>query len=148
MSVLVFFIKQKTAYDRRISDWSSDVCSSDLGMPVRPAALVEAGLATDDELPTLTVDPPRHLETSADRFAVLGDVLPLAPLNEVVSFGDLIVVAGAADAVRALARRRRPRGNDREVASYVPAPNAARVAPDRGRPGARGVGKRGDQRGE
>src|SRR3546814_7782941 len=28
--VLVFFFKQKTAYEMRISDWSSDVCSSDL----------------------------------------------------------------------------------------------------------------------
>src|SRR3546814_9203245 len=27
---IVFFFKQKTAYERRISDWSSDVCSSDL----------------------------------------------------------------------------------------------------------------------
>src|SRR3546814_9563409 len=27
---LIFFFKQKTAYDMRISDWSSDVCSSDL----------------------------------------------------------------------------------------------------------------------
>src|SRR3546814_4655637 len=26
----MFFFKQKTAYDMRISDWSSDVCSSDL----------------------------------------------------------------------------------------------------------------------
>src|SRR3546814_6821400 len=26
----LFFFKQKTAYERRISDWSSDVCSSDL----------------------------------------------------------------------------------------------------------------------
>src|SRR3546814_5467792 len=26
-----FFFKQKTAYEVRISDWSSDVCSSDLG---------------------------------------------------------------------------------------------------------------------
>src|SRR3546814_2344892 len=26
----VFFVKQKTAYEMRISDWSSDVCSSDL----------------------------------------------------------------------------------------------------------------------
>src|SRR3546814_4043457 len=26
-----FFCKQKTAYEMRISDWSSDVCSSDLG---------------------------------------------------------------------------------------------------------------------
>src|SRR3546814_5650411 len=28
--VCFFFFKQKTAYERRISDWSSDVCSSDL----------------------------------------------------------------------------------------------------------------------
>src|SRR3546814_4027419 len=30
-----FFFKQKTAYELRISDWSSDVCSSDLGRPFR-----------------------------------------------------------------------------------------------------------------
>src|SRR3546814_3148426 len=29
--VVFFFFKQKTAYGMRISDWSSDVCSSDLG---------------------------------------------------------------------------------------------------------------------
>src|SRR3546814_8244552 len=29
-SGLFFFFKQKTAYEMRISDWSSDVCSSDL----------------------------------------------------------------------------------------------------------------------
>src|SRR3546814_12088582 len=29
-SVVIFFFKQKTAYEMRISDWSSDVCSSDL----------------------------------------------------------------------------------------------------------------------
>src|SRR3546814_3376034 len=28
--VIFFFFKQKTAYELRISDWSSDVCSSDL----------------------------------------------------------------------------------------------------------------------
>src|SRR3546814_1335255 len=31
MIFIVFFFKQKTAYEMRISDWSSDVCSSDLG---------------------------------------------------------------------------------------------------------------------
>src|SRR3546814_5686866 len=31
-----FFFKQKTAYEMRISDWSSDVCSSDLGFPGGP----------------------------------------------------------------------------------------------------------------
>src|SRR3546814_6593318 len=30
VSVISFFFKQKTAYEMRISDWSSDVCSSDL----------------------------------------------------------------------------------------------------------------------
>src|SRR3546814_1198818 len=30
MYVNIFFFKQKTAYEMRISDWSSDVCSSDL----------------------------------------------------------------------------------------------------------------------
>src|SRR3546814_10011958 len=29
--LFIFFFKQKTAYEMRISDWSSDVCSSDLG---------------------------------------------------------------------------------------------------------------------
>src|SRR3546814_6959833 len=35
-----FFFKQKTAYEMRISDWSSDVCSSDLPVaPMRPASV-------------------------------------------------------------------------------------------------------------
>src|SRR3546814_4026350 len=32
---IFFFFKQKTAYEMRISDWSSDVCSSDLGASIR-----------------------------------------------------------------------------------------------------------------
>src|SRR3546814_4539307 len=35
MLIVCFFFKQKTAYEMRISDWSSDVCSSDL-LPVDP----------------------------------------------------------------------------------------------------------------
>src|SRR3546814_3834706 len=34
----IFFFKQKTAYEMRISDWSSDVCSSDLADIERLAA--------------------------------------------------------------------------------------------------------------
>src|SRR3546814_3300481 len=30
VELVVFFVKQRTAYEVRISDWSSDVCSSDL----------------------------------------------------------------------------------------------------------------------
>src|SRR3546814_10875291 len=36
---MFFFFKQKTAYEMRISDWSSDVCSSDLAT-TRPQATV------------------------------------------------------------------------------------------------------------
>src|SRR3546814_4065092 len=32
---VIFFFKQKTAYEMRISDWSSDVCSSDLSKRIR-----------------------------------------------------------------------------------------------------------------
>src|SRR3546814_2258671 len=39
----VFFFKQKTAYEMRISDWSSDVCSSDLRRDAE-AARRDAGL--------------------------------------------------------------------------------------------------------
>src|SRR3546814_7670917 len=39
--VVFFFFKQKTAYEMRISDWSSDVCSSDL---FKPGRLEEAEL--------------------------------------------------------------------------------------------------------
>src|SRR3546814_1818637 len=38
-----FFFKQKTAYEMRISDWSSDVCSSDL-----PATAMSTAPADDD----------------------------------------------------------------------------------------------------
>src|SRR3546814_6888137 len=41
--LVFFFFKQKTAYEMRISDWSSDVCSSDLTHPLR--IRVEEGLA-------------------------------------------------------------------------------------------------------
>src|SRR3546814_12482788 len=34
--ILFFFFKQKTAYEMRISDWSSDVCSSDLARRKSP----------------------------------------------------------------------------------------------------------------
>src|SRR3546814_10826783 len=67
--LVFFFFKQKTAYEMRISDWSSDVCSSDLAdplalltrvevhasslqllMPVRLLAPVRAGLGEGEQI--------------------------------------------------------------------------------------------------
>src|SRR3546814_9641896 len=49
-----FCFKQKTAYEMRISDWSSDVCSSDLPQPLAKPdrGRVAAMLAADAELDT------------------------------------------------------------------------------------------------
>src|SRR3546814_20404969 len=41
--VFFFFFKQKTAYEMRISDWSSDVCSSDLRPAARRRLALEGG---------------------------------------------------------------------------------------------------------
>src|SRR3546814_4141323 len=49
--LLFFFFKQKTAYEMRISDWSSDVCSSDL---IRQLLLAEAE--------RLAIDPGERLD--------------------------------------------------------------------------------------
>src|SRR3546814_6673999 len=54
MFCIFFFFKQKTAYEMRISDWSSDVCSSDLS-PVRSRRCTH--LIADDSL-RRTRDPP------------------------------------------------------------------------------------------
>src|SRR3546814_4061014 len=48
MVCVFFFFKQKTAYEMRISDWSSDVCSSDLSKPE------ESGLLFRDLLINVT----------------------------------------------------------------------------------------------
>src|SRR3546814_9569653 len=58
-----FFFKQKTAYEMRISDWSTDVCSSDLpvaayhaGLPAeRRAAVQHDFVASEDGIVTATV---------------------------------------------------------------------------------------------
>src|SRR3546814_9982679 len=67
----IFFFKQKTAYDMRISDWSSDVCSSDLfqcrilhlGPPATPALDLPARLLVQFaglRAQPFRADPPRR----------------------------------------------------------------------------------------
>src|SRR3546814_1400428 len=70
LCVVIFFFKQKTAYEMRISDWSSDVCSSDLvGLPrsKRYDSTIEhmlqfmPALAAEVEVNAISgMDPTRH----------------------------------------------------------------------------------------
>src|SRR3546814_12810467 len=81
----VFFFKQNTAYDMLISDWSSDVCSSDLeiafqlapfgngavcpGWPQQHFAAVEIHLYVGNADAGAASDAPRHLPV--ERFGAL-----------------------------------------------------------------------------
>src|SRR3546814_4216063 len=75
-----FFFKQKTAYEMRISDWSSDVCSSDLLFIAiterRPLALWQRHrtLALVDEDGVVITD--RRLGRFATLPIVIGDGAP------------------------------------------------------------------------
>src|SRR3546814_10433515 len=59
--VFFFFFKQKTAYEVRISDWSSDVCSSDLCPPLD---------GIDDNLSDLSCSTMPHTPAAACRACV------------------------------------------------------------------------------
>src|SRR3546814_8149663 len=50
------FFRQRTAYERRISDWSSDVCSSDLSLNAR--GLSDASAASNPVTPTASSPAP------------------------------------------------------------------------------------------
>src|SRR3546814_1405770 len=75
------FFKQKTAYEMRISDWSSDVCSSDLAGDHSEAAAGVAGARRLDSsverqqvgLPGDLVDAPRHVTNQVEVGLAVGD---------------------------------------------------------------------------
>src|SRR3546814_6760949 len=51
-----FFFKQKTAYEMRISDWSSDVCSSDLAeINLRAGDIANMGFAREAGVPVILI---------------------------------------------------------------------------------------------
>src|SRR3546814_8318692 len=71
-----FFFKQKTAYEMRISDWSSDVCSSDLRLfaPRHPAGRDDRCEGGDAAKPRRVAQADRQRAVPAHRMA--GDRLP------------------------------------------------------------------------
>lgn len=69
------------------------------GMPVRPSALVKAGVAEPGRTADVRLSAKHHLERPSDRLVALADIIPVAPLREVLSFGDLVMAVGTADVV-------------------------------------------------
>src|SRR3546814_9429096 len=56
--VFFFFFKQKTAYEMRISDWSSDVCSSDLMQAPRQGGAMNSSFSMPSLPEAASVLPP------------------------------------------------------------------------------------------
>src|SRR3546814_12771331 len=78
---MFFFFKQKTAYEMRISDWSSDVCSSDL-LPMQRSDFTEL-FAIMHGLPVTIrlLDPPLHefLPKSDEEVAEVARAMAMEP---------------------------------------------------------------------
>src|SRR3546814_1403461 len=104
--VVVFFFKQKTAYEMRISDWSSDVCSSDLfGRNYRSDVLM-----TDATAPIGHNNPPEPTPYEA----ILTDVQDLSETAQGFLDGDPINYQATADMVAKLIDEARKGQKDAE----------------------------------
>ena len=64
------------------------------GMPVRASALLAADVAQPGELADVDLGAGRRFERTTDLAPALGDIIPVRPLGAVMSFGDLIALAG------------------------------------------------------
>src|SRR3546814_495723 len=82
MYVFIFFFKQKTAYEMRISDWSSDVCSSDL---VCAACVTGAGGSACSHRDRVQVRPSNSVSTGPRQYICEG--AGVAPKNVARSAG-------------------------------------------------------------
>src|SRR3546814_3399034 len=82
----MFFFKQKTAYEMRISDWSSDVCSSDL--LAEPQLLARSGATAEflagGEVPYSTVDANGNVSTAFKPYGVSLRITPQIERNGAV----------------------------------------------------------------
>src|SRR3546814_4321634 len=89
---LVLFFKQKTAYEMRISDWSSDVCSSDLSR-IDGAPALAASIDGDEEIAgKQRACDPFHLAGVAAQAGILRQIDAIALAAQVE--GRLVFLAG------------------------------------------------------
>src|SRR3546814_5285532 len=100
--VFFFFVKQKTAYEMRISDWSSDVCSSDLdpsidyALTIMLAALAMLGLGIfGPGIATGLVSGAPQLGAGAVAGTALGAAGAAVAVGAVATGGGGAVAAGA-----------------------------------------------------
>jgi hypothetical protein len=74
--------------------------------PVRPEAIVGADIAEWEDIERVQFGTGRALQSTEHQLSILGAVLPIRPVGEVFSFGDLIIMAGLANVGFRLSRPR------------------------------------------
>jgi len=84
-------------------------------VPVSEAAAVTVDLGTFNTISEANLGATRTLEDSTQRFIFLGDIIPIAPLEQVYSFGDLIIAFGLANMMYRILKPRRDRFKDEQA---------------------------------
>src|SRR3546814_12871781 len=74
VQLLFFFFKQKTAYEMRISDWSSDVCSSDLTRILRVSASSVTAAAGDEDWQKASICPLPSARPASPKVIICGSM--------------------------------------------------------------------------
>src|SRR3546814_13747540 len=84
-SLFFFFVEQKTAYELLISDWSSDVCSSDLSVIVDLYIVIFSGSAfmfdSSDSIDSTVLPPAIHFKSFTDARAAVERLVEIYARN-------------------------------------------------------------------
>src|SRR3546814_11521176 len=116
-SVLLYFVfKQKTAYEMRISDWSSDVCSSDLGAGVdEGAAVLDRHGGRDDIATKAAARKPERAAVERDEIFVHHVIVQREEGLAVIDLGGSRGIEIGAGSELAAAEADHPRSEERRV---------------------------------
>src|SRR3546814_19522369 len=110
--VFFFFFKQKTAYEMRISDWSSDVCSSDLPDIARARTLLHLGRRAEHLRRRVVLGDLRHREIGEELVEIDGKETPREFRRPIIrlEIGRIVIKKQIGRHIGREARRRRRHG--------------------------------------
>lgn len=109
------------------------VIAANGGMPVREEAIYQADVIERGEVAYID-EVKHHVEDDDTRLMFLGDIIPVRPLRQVLSFGDLVLSVGVADLLVHLLRpvRKRRRRKAARPSAEAQAPEPGHGAPGGG----------------
>jgi len=99
-------------------------------MPVSEDAVIQAGLADSTNIDQVRLGAGRRFEEPGDYLVTLGAIVPVEPVKEVLTFGDLIVIAGLINVgFRVIKPQQRLRADDDQASPAVTLAEALGIEP-------------------